>query len=280
MSRKDVDLMDDILVDPSTPDLVAAINANLVEQFRYLASSPRGELHDSPHLRWWLTGLPHPWLNGVQSAQLPPDSALEIVQKAVAHFRSRAVTGISWWSEPGAETGELGKHLLPHGFTFYEGPPGMAADLWALNADLRAPPDLRIEPVQDVDTLKQWVHTFIAGFGFLPRSSADTLLDLYIGLGFDLPMRSYLGLLKGKPVATSQLFLLAGVAGINGVATLPEARRQGIGTALTLAALRDAQSMGYRIGSLQAAPMGLGIYRRLGFQECCRMNHYMLQLSD
>jgi ribosomal protein S18 acetylase RimI-like enzyme len=279
MNRKDVDLMDDVLVDPSMRDLIVAIKINLVEQFRYLASSPGGELHDSPHLRWWLTGLPHPWLNGVQSAELPPDSAHETVQKAVAHFRSRQLTEISWWSKPGTEARGMRRHLRRHGFTFYEGPPGMAADLRALNEDVATPPDLRIEPVQDVGTLKQWVHTFIAGYVFFPPSSERTFLDLYTGLGFDLPQRSYLGLLNAKPVATSQLFLWAGVAGINCVATLPEARRQGIGTALTLAALRDARSMGYRIGSLQAAPMGLGIYRRLGFQECCRMNHYMLPLS-
>jgi len=154
----------------------------------------------------------------------------------------------------------------------------MAVDLWALNEDVIAPPDLRIKPVQDVGTLKQWARTFIAGFGSFPRSSERTFLDLCTGLGFDLPMRSYLAVLNGKAVATSQLFLFAGVAGINGVATLPEVRRQGIGTALTLAALRDARSMGYRIGCLQATPMGLGVYRRLGFQECCRMNHFALHL--
>jgi ribosomal protein S18 acetylase RimI-like enzyme len=272
--------MDDILASPSESELVRAINANLVEQFRYLASSSMGEVYDGPDLSWWLTGLQHPWLNGVQTASLPQSSAHHRVQSVISHFRAKQVAGISWWSEPGIETRKLGAFLVPHGFIYHEGPPGMAINLQTLNPDLSAPSDLRIEPVGDLDTLRQWVHTFIAGFGFLPSSTEDVLFDTCIGLGFDLPMRSYLGFLGGKPVATSQLFLFAGVAGIACVATLPEARRRGVGTALTLAALRDARSMGYRIGVLQAAPMGLGVYRRLGFEECCRMNHYALLLYE
>ena len=59
------------------------------------------------------------------------------------------------------------------------------------------------------------------------------------------------------------------------LATVPEVRRQGIGAAVGLAALRDARTMGYRIAVLGASPMGECLYRRLGFQEYCRMNNYI-----
>ena len=77
----------------------------------------------------------------------------------------------------------------------------------------------------------------------------------------------YLGNIDGTPVATSELFLGGGVAGIHGVTTVPEFRGRGIGTAMTLSPIIDARRRGYAIGVLFSSEMAVGIYRRLGFQE-------------
>ena len=69
-------------------------------------------------------------------------------------------------------------------------------------------------------------------------------------------------------------FLDPGVAGIYMVGTVPEARRQGIGTALSLAPLLEAREMGYRIGTLQSSEMGYAVYRRMGFKEHFRFGFY------
>jgi predicted acetyltransferase len=67
----------------------------------------------------------------------------------------------------------------------------------------------------------------------------------------------------------------AGVAGIYWVATVPEARQRGLGTAITLVPLLEARDMGYTTGILHASEMGYGVYQRIGFQELCMMNHFM-----
>jgi len=78
----------------------------------------------------------------------------------------------------------------------------------------------------------------------------------------------------GEPVATASLFLAAGVAGVYFVFTVEEARRQGIGTTITLAALREARGMGYETGVLGSSELGYSVYRRLGFEEHCRIGVY------
>lgn len=94
-------------------------------------------------------------------------------------------------------------------------------------------------------------------------------------LVFELPVRNYLAVSNGKPVGTSQFFLSASVAGIYNVTCVPEARQQGVGTAITLAPLAEARKMGYRISILQASDLGSRVYRRLGFQDCGKLGNYL-----
>jgi GNAT superfamily N-acetyltransferase len=265
--------MADILKDLSAPALVAAIKANLFEWYRYVGRSSKAEFRDSPELTWLLTGFPHAFLNAVLRTHVDPDKVDQIIEETLAHCRARGVTTFSWWAESGTQPEDLGEHLLAHGLAHTDGGPGMAVDLLALNEDLSAPVGLTIERAEDIGTLKKWAYASIIGFG-LPETYVEAWFDLFTGMGFELPLRNYVGIVDGEPVATSELFLAAGVAGIYAVATVPDARRRGISAALTLAPLREARAMGYRIGILHSSPMGLGVYRRLGFQEYCLMSHY------
>lgn len=77
----------------------------------------------------------------------------------------------------------------------------------------------------------------------------------------------YVGYLEGEPVAVSSLVMAAGLAGIYAVATLPAARRRGIGAAMTLHAMAEGKRRGARHAVLQATPMGLPVYERLGFAQ-------------
>jgi ribosomal protein S18 acetylase RimI-like enzyme len=273
MNEKGGNQINDILKDLPAQALVEAIKGNRFEWYGYLGRSPNAELHDSPNLTWLLTGVPFSLINTVIRTQLPEDKVDEVIEETVAHFKSKNVTSFSWWTEPGTQPANLGTHLIAHGFTYTEGPPGMAIDLLLLQKNLETPHGLTIKRVVDTGALRKWSHTLLISFG-LPTTNEDTLFNLFTGLGFDLPLLNYIGFLNGKPVAISELYLGAGVAGIYGVVTIPEERRRGIGTAMTLTPLLEARDMGYRIGILHSSEMGFGVYSRLGFQEYCRMSHY------
>jgi ribosomal protein S18 acetylase RimI-like enzyme len=151
----------------------------------------------------------------------------------------------------------------------------MAADLSTLPPEVAIPSDLRIAPVDTPARLQQWLTPYTMGFGLMACHKRCGAIEEALGLHPELPRQHYVGLLKGEPVASSTLFLGMGVAGIYNVATVPGVRRQGIGAAMTLAPMRVARALGYRISILHASQLGLSIYRRLGFTEYCKLSGYI-----
>jgi hypothetical protein len=93
-------------------------------------------------------------------------------------------------------------------------------------------------------------------------------------LNDDFKQRLYLGIYDGEPVATSLLFLIAGVAEVNLVSTIPSKREKGFGSLITRYSLVDVSKMGYRVGVLESLPKGENVYKKLGFREYCRVEIY------
>ncbi|UCF91617.1 MAG: GNAT family N-acetyltransferase [Desulfobacterales bacterium] len=260
--------MDGILNDFSARAMAAAIEDNLLKYYQYLGRSDNVELYDNPNLTGFFTGIPHPFMNGFFCTQLMSSDA---IKESLTSLKSRKVP-FMWWIGSGAQSADWGKQLESHGLVYREDFSGMAADLLALKEDLASLSGLTIEPVSDKETLEQWVNAAFIGFR-LPGNSDKACFNLFAGLGFDMPLRNYVAFMDGKPIATSQLFLAAGVAGIYWVTTIPAARRQGIGMAMTLAPLREASAMGYRISILHPSDMARGLYRGLGFEDYGKLCH-------
>jgi GNAT superfamily N-acetyltransferase len=264
--------MNKMLKDLSALSLATAIEANLFEFFKLFHQWPRAEVHDNPDMLWIITDIPFPLFNSVFRARLSdPDAAIEA---AIDRCRHRHVP-MMWWTGPSTQPTKLGITLEEFGFTGEE-VAGMAADLRSLPRDVSAPAGLVMRRVADIEVMKEWCHVFCAGFE-MPDFVGEALLDLCRSIGFDsqATVRHYVAWLNDEPVSTSSMFLGAGVAGIYNVATVPEARRKGIGSAATLMPLQEAHTLGYQIGILHSSRMGVNIYHALGFREYCRIVQYV-----
>lgn len=265
-----------ILCDFSADRLVRkAIKTNW-ENFHYcLAVSPSVELSIGRYLTWFITNMPDHLMNLVVCAQLPSEGVDELIEDALTHFQSLNIGKVTWLVREGVPEAEIKKSLLSHGLTFRESYGAeMAADLESVPEDLPLPTGLRIVRVEDKETLRQWIHVASLGFEVAERYE-NVWYEFFAEAIFQQPFWTYLALLDGRPVGTSQLFLSAGVAGIYNVTCLPEARGQGIGAAITQTPLLDARSIGYRVAILQASELGSRVYRRLGFRDFGGLSVYL-----
>lgn len=110
----------------------------------------------------------------------------------------------------------------------------------------------------------------------------DGLVELRAacGLGGDPATAHLVGVLDGTPVGCAAVFVGARrderppAALVEDVVTVAWARRAGIGGALTHACLTLARARGLGRAVLTSSPDGHGIYRRLGFRDCCTVSRY------
>lgn len=93
------------------------------------------------------------------------------------------------------------------------------------------------------------------------NEASDVLISPSSNLTF------YVGYLNNKPIATSSLYRDEVAAGVWDIITLPEARRQGIGTTMTYSTAMQAKKEGYDLVVLTASAEGLSVYEKMGFTE-------------
>jgi GNAT superfamily N-acetyltransferase len=86
----------------------------------------------------------------------------------------------------------------------------------------------------------------------------------------DPDVRAFTATLDGHPAGTAIAIRTDSVGGVYAVGTHPEARRRGVGTAASWAAVGAARAWGCESVVLQSTEMGYPIYKRMGFRPIVR----------
>jgi GNAT superfamily N-acetyltransferase len=255
-------------------DKARAIEENGAEFLMALGRAAGAEVRDDGRVRWVIGNSPIDYHNCVVHADLTEEEADGEIEASLERMRAYRVPG-SWHVGPSMRPTNLGERLVAHGFEDGGDDIGMAVDLSTLPEEMPEPKNFVVERVRDEAGLAAWVETLGSGFGEGPVE-AKWVGEMYLRLGLNDrgPWRHYLGLWAGEPVATATSFIGAGVVGIYFVFTVESARRKGIGARITHAALREAWDLGYKVGVLGSSELGYPVYRRLGFEEYCRIALY------
>jgi GNAT superfamily N-acetyltransferase len=234
---------------------------NMFELLVHMGSSPYAERFVSDEIAWAITGIQSNSLNGVAYARLDETNADPVILETLQRFIERQVWHL-WYVSPDSTPPDLAQRLERFGCESLGPGVSMGADLSSLNEDERDVEGLAIKRVAEAADLTLWCDVYCGDEEDRPLQ--ERILE---SLGFDQhrPLHHFLALLNGEPIGTSSLFLGQKVAGLYDVSVKEHARHKGIGTALALAALREARTSGYRVAVLGPTPDSFRMYQRIGF---------------
>lgn len=265
----------DSLTDFSHEALKKTIHDSWNSMMTLFARSSLYERLETPELTAIASDLEIAMFNRVIATNLSPEDADKRIAETVEYFSSKGLP-FTWQVDPGNTPPDLQERLERFGLVRSE-TPGMAVVL----DDVKTPetPDgFRLERVETPEQNKRYAKLLVRAYG-IPEFAEETMMSIYEEMGIRDDLRHYFGYYEDTPMATASVLYSDGVAGIYNVATLPEARGKRIGSMITAAPLIDARERGYSISILHSTEMGYNVYRRLGYQEICRLIRYEWNLK-
>jgi ribosomal protein S18 acetylase RimI-like enzyme len=245
----------------------ARAHLNLVESSRRLYELDRGaELEVG---EGWQFGAGTPDHPAITNAAFRSDDELDtadFVARALDFFGGRGRRFVIWARAGAAVDDDLLEAAERAGFQSVHEMPAMTLGERAAEPALAEGVELRrLGSPEDAEDYWRIAKAAYASNGFPPE-----VFGFYDGLeqltapGGDAA--AFLADLDGEPAGIAMTIVNHGVAGIYWVGSLGEARRRGIGRAVTAAATNAGFDLGGDFASLQASPKGEPIYRAMGYE--------------
>lgn len=257
-------------------EILHAMEVNMHLQMTYFAKYiPSMEIVFEPDITVVRSQIPDDTFNYVLSARFTEENAPLRILHVLSLYKEYHLP-FSWWVGESDSPPTLGNLLLDQGFTLKEKNIGMYLELDKFHFSLHTSP-LAFHRAQSAEQLKAFAGVIITVGEFGEPSQIFDLIYshlppvIYCGKS---SLEMYIGYLEDIPVVTGILVTHANVAGIYYVATIPQQRKKGFGTAMMQFLLNRAKEKGYFISVLQASHQGLSLYEQLGFKGCCQFLEY------
>jgi GNAT superfamily N-acetyltransferase len=239
----------------------AAAERNFVGSYVKLVEHVAGaELREFGAVTAFMTGVPIGIFNGCIAPSPPHPDELEAALDWVAEA---GVPHCLWTPK------DLAPELVP-----VADRRAMAASDWilphmALTSRSEAPPaapGVTVRQANDAGSLAEFRRVLVAGgvtAEIAARLFRASLLD-------DEDVRIVVAALDGRTAGTAMAIRTGDVAGVYAVETTTDARRRGVATAATWAAVATGQAWGCDPIVLQSSRMGYGVYEAMGFRTVAR----------
>ena len=238
----------------SREDLHGLIGRQFDQVFRLMGTGNHVDCREA----WWslITHQPHPFANfGILS---DPSDLHSLKHLAVILAEVEQPAGIML---SGVETPEILKVLEPHGFQLVEQMPAMWLQLegWV---DSVCPDGFSMRAIDIQQEGEAWVEAMCDGYEVPIMVGA---MFGHQGVPEGMSVEHFAAFKGDRMVATSMSFQDGALGGVYCVATRKEARRRGLGEAVTGVAISALKKAGASMAVLQASHAGTPIYERMGF---------------
>ncbi len=238
------------------PDLVAFAHRSFADCMRKTVEHiPDGRTLDRPGVFGFFSGLADSELDGL--IVTGPDAAATLGE-LLAWIAGLACPYTVWLAEP--LVGALGEACIAL---------GLHRRPWAMPGMVLAPvppapdpaPGATVAQVTDA-TYEEHLATW-AEAGLSDEIGRRLMSPAFL---HDPEVRLFTGFLEGRPAGVAVAMRSGATSGIVGVATLRAARRRGVGSAVSWAAVEAGRAWGAEAVVLQSTEMGFPVYRAMGFR--------------
>jgi ribosomal protein S18 acetylase RimI-like enzyme len=255
------------------------LDANMIGKFTYLPSLMNMDITNGD------VTMINSWISSDMFNIVCQTKSKDAMIAAAEKFRHLQIP-FAWWIGFDDDYPECKNDLEKLGLACDEHESGMFAEIEKLSRSKKCD-ELQIRLIDNAKILDYFIriyqelipHDAGAIEMFFERASEHILNP-------ELSLKLFIGYFRDQPVATSALFLDENSAGVWDVTTLPQFRRKGIGTDMTLQTLFYAfDNFGRRVGVLTASEDGEPVYRKIGFQKLkdfyvVNIKRSLLNLSD
>jgi GNAT superfamily N-acetyltransferase len=241
-----------------TPDTTERVTGSLARAWEINARAVGGTVQRIDGLVLALTEIADPQLNValVERAPEDPPAALGAAKRTFADYGFRIGLDLPRGRHPDVE-----RAAAALGMVVGVSRPGMAATVSTL-APATPPPGVEISTLSLDDDLEELWDMQATVFGM----RSDVVRAYLAPSLLRVPgIACFVARLDGRAVSSSLAIEIDESVGVFGVATLPDARGRGVGTAITAAAVdwaRDRADLAW----LQASEDGRRVYERIGFE--------------
>jgi GNAT superfamily N-acetyltransferase len=251
-------------------ELAAAATLNFIGSYRKLVEYSRGgAIRERGGVFAFATGVPISLFNGCIVAEPATPADLDA---GLDWVRRQGLPYLVWIDKTNAP--RLGDVAIAHGLLREPAAyPGMV--LHPIPGPPAPPAGVTVVPVTEAG-LAEYIGVCVEG-GMAPELAKRLYLPAFAA---DPDVQLFTARLDGRPVGTSVAIRTGEVAGVYAVGTVADARRRGVGTAASWAAVAAGSAWGCDTIVLQSSEMAFSLYSAMGFRTVVQYTTFRQPSAD